>query len=131
MIACYYQIDTSSHNLERFRYIDTKTIWVPMTPDNLAAILPTILREFCGATVVGYAPSMESYWCKINHRGTILLHVELRILTATNTATQIAISPYIGADKIIAQFASSFEESFQLYISSPFIRASLTDSLTS
>ncbi len=130
MIACYYRIDTISPNLERFRYIDITTLYVPMVAGHLRAILPAILREFCGATVVGYNQSTESYWCKIDHRTDTLLRVEICIQPTTDGATRVTILPHIGADRMIAQFTSNFEESIQLYTTSPFIRASLTDRLT-
>lgn len=127
MIACYYQIDTINRSLERFRYIDIRTVCVPMAVDRVGAILPAILRDFCGVTAAGYTQDTETYWCKMDHRGATLLHVEIRLHSSQSVATQITISPHIGSDQIIGQFVSNFEESMQLYITSPFIRASLTD----
>ncbi len=125
MLACYYQIDTINHNQTRYRYIDVRTMLVPIDNKKIRAILPAILSEICGATAVGYNKTTDSYWCKITHYNICLLHAELQLVQSSNKNTQIIISLYIGGDQTLANFVSNFAESIELYTSSSFFRTHL------
>ena len=112
--------------LERSVY-KPQTLTCRIARATLSAMLPSILSEFCDATVIGYDQQSGKYWCKIDDRARCSLHVELDIVAHTTHITLVNIEVFKGSASLADNFAIDLAESIHLYTTSPFIRGILND----
>ena len=126
---CYKMKSNNSFSqrlVERSKFIDVKSMLFYINMNNLTEIIKGILSDFCNADVIGYDKKTNKYWCKTYDKKFCSLHVELEIIKNKNETSTVKITPLIGTDILIENFASNFRESIELYTTSSFIRACLT-----
>lgn len=129
MSICFYQKENSQiispRNVERYRFINIKTLYFYINKEKLTYIMDKILSEFCDITVIGYKRLHDTYWCKSYDSKFCQLHIEVEIINKDLDFCEVKIIPLIGTDKLIDNFISNFKESIELYTTSSFIRGYL------
>jgi len=127
-VHCYKMNSNNSFSqrlIDRSNFIDVKSMLFYININNLTEIIKGILSDFCNADVIGYDKKTNKYWFKTYDKKFCSLHIELEIINNKNETSTVKITPLIGTNILIENFASNFRESIELYTTSSFIRACL------